>query len=114
MLYTVSLLLYRRQCLILIILIICREAGLLCPAPCRAQLYTMFKISNTLAAYWFGQTNQVVGGGGGEPPYTCTDFKQRDSKKVNDVVFVPTLIKKKTKFSSYVRKFRWDRVQSQT
>jgi hypothetical protein len=24
----------------------------------------------------------------------------------------PTLIKKKTKFSSYLRKFRWDQVQS--
>jgi hypothetical protein len=26
----------------------------------------------------------------------------------------PTLIRKKTKFSSYVRKFRWDWVQNQT
>ncbi len=26
-------------------------------------------------------------------------------------IFVPTLIKKKTKLSSYKRKFRWDRVQ---
>ncbi len=31
---------------------------------------------------------------------------------LNGIVGICTLIKKKTKFSSYIRKFGWDRVQS--
>jgi hypothetical protein len=66
-----------------------------------------------------GETPQVNSNGhyhhGNHRPIIHFFFKKAGSRKISLKTFmnlINTLIKKKTKFPSYIRKFRWDRVQS--